>query len=849
VQVVRSGVPSGNVSVTATTVNGTAVAGQDYVFKSEVVTFQAGEIAKPFTVQILTQNASTRNSNRALTVALSNPVNADLNAANISTVTILDSRPDLIIASVSAPTSTLTGKAVSTPSTVKNIGPVAVTTPFSVGLYLVRVADYDPNNPRAGSLVASQDVPGLAAGASAAFPTSVMLDDSFPAGSYYLSAVANFDDKISEADTGNNGRSSYPAPIEVKKNLTKFKSASAAFSQSDPPAGPFAWPGFALPSDPPLSCDVTGSVNLTGTFAISNQQGNTATGQATLTGSLDDEPVQYVLFFTGTGDDNGNVSAVLNSVTFKSLVRNLTGSGNGSLTGTLTGRVLAANVSGQFSTSTGGACVFTGTLQALAQTSYQLAVGASRTVSSFGFGSAPAEPVFPTGAQGVGAEFRVFFDSDVPAPSSVLFTGPTGSGITSKPADADGSHVEGDDVEARYRVSRNGGGGFPGGKWTVLYKGTPRTFTLPPFNANASFVVVFPAVMVDPGGILRQVSWVYRDRLNGSVLSGPPAFMSGIGVQVEVNDELSGPQPESNFLSPTTTFFDLDAAGFTGVKWNKVRAIKFQYADLAGNVQEQEYPKPFQIQIQARLENNYGAFFSPGGSMERLLNVFVDVPAGSVTQVPCLAQQQMMVSPFFVQIQNTSAGSGLPYDAPTCIDYSGTASFDNNGVLTDIFSLRTDLNNPNPPMSSPSPPLMAGQPFTVDITPLTGPPVHLTVPLDNPETTEFIQIPNPATPTLKPSGPHLSDARLGQNQTISWTRPTSFTPASLFVSANVYTSNTGPGLFCSSPQPDLSLDATQATYKFLTSCFGQAVKQANVCVFYTGTNGEVSDACWFFSGP
>src|SRR5262249_6215570 len=111
VQVVRSGVPTGAVSVTATTVDGTAIAGQDYVFKSVPLVFGPGEIAKPFDVQILTGNASTRNGNRALSIVLSNPVNADLNAAKTATLTILDGRPDLIIPSVSPPTTTLTANA------------------------------------------------------------------------------------------------------------------------------------------------------------------------------------------------------------------------------------------------------------------------------------------------------------------------------------------------------------------------------------------------------------------------------------------------------------------------------------------------------------------------------------------------------------------------------------------------------------------------------------------------------------------------------------------------------------------------------------------------------------------
>ena len=71
--------------------------------------------------------------------------------------------------------------------------------------------------------------------------------------------------------------------------------------------------------------------------------------------------MQYALLFSGTADANGNVTATVDSVSFTSLTRNLTGSGTGFLTGGSIGRVLAANVTGQFTTSTGGTCIFTGT--------------------------------------------------------------------------------------------------------------------------------------------------------------------------------------------------------------------------------------------------------------------------------------------------------------------------------------------------------------------------------------------------------------------------------------------------------------------------------------------------------
>jgi hypothetical protein len=40
-----------------------------------------------------------------------------------------------------------------------------------------------------------------------------MLDDTFPPGQYFLSAVANFDNRFPEADSTNNGRSAFPTAI------------------------------------------------------------------------------------------------------------------------------------------------------------------------------------------------------------------------------------------------------------------------------------------------------------------------------------------------------------------------------------------------------------------------------------------------------------------------------------------------------------------------------------------------------------------------------------------------------------------------------------------------------------
>src|SRR5207245_7406998 len=100
----------------------------------------------------------------------------------------------------------------------------------------------------------------------------------------------------------------------------------------------------------------------------------------------------------------------------------------------------------------------------------------------------------------------------------------------------------------------------------------------------------------------------------------------------------SGDEPRSQVLSPAVTTFDLAASGFSTPEWNKVSGVRFQYTDFAGSLYETGYGKTFSVQLNPRLENIYGQFncFSNPGtclSSQRLLNVFVDVPAGTVAPI------------------------------------------------------------------------------------------------------------------------------------------------------------------------------------------------------------------------
>jgi hypothetical protein len=871
ITLVRLGVPTGAVTVTATTVPAVvlpgqqqAQAGDDYVNTSTVVTFAVGEIVKTFNVPILTGNASVRNGNRIVGLQLSSPVNAALLGAGTATLTILDFRPDLVIASVGTPPSTLTGKTLSTPTTVRNLGQVASPT-FRVGVFMAKDTGL-PNDALAGagSLVAQQDVPSLAAGATAALPTQVAIADDLPPGNYFVSAVANFNQSVIEADPNNNGLSSAPSVLKVSSNLSKFQTANANFNLGNAGGGGSSSLG-APQVVPPGTCDVSGSVNLSGSFTITSQQQDTANGFADLSGiiaggALDGLPVRFVINFTGTGDTSGNITANLTSIVVSGAF-SATGTGTppGTFTGSLTGATLTGNATGTIHTGGGGDCSFTGPLTAVAKTSFTFRFGTQVPVGNFGFGTTPDNVVMPVMAVGYGARFKVMFDTNFPDPSTVRFTGPAGSGITGVPADPSESHGDDNGSEFSYALPPHAGVA-PGGTWSVLYKGIARLFTVPSFDANRSLAVIFPTVTITSGNLTR-VDWVYQDTL-GNRLPGPPSFMSGLRLQVQLNQPVSNP-PESDDLPPTVTSFDFAANGITPPVWSQVNALVFQYSDLLGNRYELDYAKLFATQLQARLENQYAGFLPTGaaGSRERIINAFVNVPFLSVDDTPC-SDTILNPPPYFVSIQNlgTPAPGFLPYDNPTCLDRTSTTFFPGAAFPADIFSRRDNLDTI---AGSPLPTLMAGTAFRFVITPsdtAIGPQTVLT-PLANAEAnpaTDFVSIPNPSTPTLKPAGFRLTDAKLGQNLTVSWTLPTSFPIASVqltaFVTADPPTGGqaqpafTIPPFSCNPSSIDLPTTAKSGTLKFPTTCFGLPITQAQFCVFITGPSPEnkTTTACWFF---
>ena len=152
-------------------------------------------------------------------IAEENEGNNGLTAASQVQVILL--LPDLIVTTVQPPGNTLSGKLVSAPVQVRNAGLVA-SGPYRVGVYL----STDPT-PGTGTLVATRDMPPLAAGAGADVPVSLALADDIPQGAYFMSAVVDVAGVVAETSEVNNALAS-AVPFQVNRNLTKLRSVTAS---------------------------------------------------------------------------------------------------------------------------------------------------------------------------------------------------------------------------------------------------------------------------------------------------------------------------------------------------------------------------------------------------------------------------------------------------------------------------------------------------------------------------------------------------------------------------------------------------------------------------------------------
>jgi subtilase family serine protease len=112
-------------------------------------------------------------------------------------------RPDLIVTRVAGPATGVgaAGQPLALSVGVKNQGPAPANAgAFRIGFYLSLT-----DTPGAGTLIGNVSVTGVAAGATATIAAPVTVPASLAAGTYFLSAVADFLGVIAESDEGNNG--------------------------------------------------------------------------------------------------------------------------------------------------------------------------------------------------------------------------------------------------------------------------------------------------------------------------------------------------------------------------------------------------------------------------------------------------------------------------------------------------------------------------------------------------------------------------------------------------------------------------------------------------------------------
>jgi hypothetical protein len=460
---------------------------------------------------------------------------------------IVPSLPDLVVTSVGIPGETVSGKSVATPTIVINAGTVA-SPPYRVGLFLAK----DDPTPGAGMLMAMKDMPALGPGASAAVPLSVAIPEDLSQGQYFISAVADVNGAIVDADRSNNTLVS-DVPFRVNRNIGGFKTASATLSIA-PAAGAPARPAAAS------SCFVNQispsavTLNLSGSLTVAGQTSNTGQGTTVLKGNIVRSDTGAVV---GTGTLTGTFTAVINDSDIATITVNFT------LAVVPAGAVPAPPpATGRFTTS---GRVDRGELQTtLTSGSIDGCGPLSGTVTfrgtqSFFFsllffadggafaGSTTPSPSYPLSIDAYSAGVIVLFDTTPARLDQVRFTGPPGSGMSNAQADIRQNFAAGNFYETDTFV-------LPAtslkGTWFVNYEGATNSFTVAEPEAAQRFVAMLPTVTLDSQLRITRIDWVFKNRLTGATV---PAPMNADALQVELDGFGVHVYTSPNFTRGVTT--------------------------------------------------------------------------------------------------------------------------------------------------------------------------------------------------------------------------------------------------------------------------------------------------------
>ncbi len=127
---------------------------------------------------------------------------------NAASTAIVVARPDLVVATLTAPATVGAGLPIAINTTVKNQATAAVTAPGSTLAFYLSADAVFGGDVRLGE---TRAIPALARDATSAGPTSVTIPANTPAGTYFLIAVADDLQAVDESDEGNNARATAAA--------------------------------------------------------------------------------------------------------------------------------------------------------------------------------------------------------------------------------------------------------------------------------------------------------------------------------------------------------------------------------------------------------------------------------------------------------------------------------------------------------------------------------------------------------------------------------------------------------------------------------------------------------------
>ena len=197
----RSGSTASELTVTFA-MTGTATPGADYAMLSESITFAAGAADAIVTVTPLDDPSVEPDETIVLTIE---PGAAyGVRAPSSATVVLVsDDQPgDLVISTVSAPTTAAAGGSIVITDTTRNQGSWP-TQPSETGFYLSTNLSWDSSD----VLLGSRPVPGLSAGTTSTQSTTVVVPTT-SAGPHYVIAKADWNATVMETSETNNTRTS-----------------------------------------------------------------------------------------------------------------------------------------------------------------------------------------------------------------------------------------------------------------------------------------------------------------------------------------------------------------------------------------------------------------------------------------------------------------------------------------------------------------------------------------------------------------------------------------------------------------------------------------------------------------